>query len=1076
MGGKLTSGGIKLPGTGDIEQTKIVKSVDGKEADEFGNIAIGGSFDYVSEKTEVSENRSLTRHSMRVEGLDVYMRYQREQSNVGNDFDDGKVRILDESLTMSTANGDYVYIAEHNEFELDSAYYRSDNGGVTFSREKLDSEGFAIKLIRVSELGQYVLMSTTSGRILYSDDYGKTFSVKVSSNSNSSSTIAISRNGQNLIYPKVDGSLELEITGGQSQDVTLPQGLSVNDIKEIYVSSHSSLGTVRILFLYSNGNVYISKVGGGSTNTFELIATGVSYISASGNVDQIVITKGTKIFSRGIGDQNFSEKINAATASQFSELSTTNLEFNLPSVFVSKDGQRIAALVVCQTGVSYGGVNEDYSSSDRTEDVYQPRYENIMQGILFSDDGGSTWKLSRLKSGAGAISTMYSWTIFQFSPRLQLSDDFSSGYCAIPNYFREMLRISSKSLTHLSSAKLIIDGGIVLGQSLNTDNQYAQRLPGTIEYNPIRKEFSFHYNDQILNIAQAPAESNTPIVLTESGGFYGNSFRTMKPSTILQNINQLETDHLFLTSVAISSGELLSCTNSLVHSSGYTGQDIENLDVRVTALENVTAEMDDTSVEFFGARYHGGGAIQGDHEGYILVDKSNQIRFIGNQKNYRAGDAYHSYDKYRVVPLPNHDPSDKITFAQLGRNNIFVLTESGKCYISGYNGYNQCANQPTPSDPKDVVRNDSTIMNQVNHNRKIIKVGNGISNSYNTLFIDEDNILWGAGQNAHGYILGNNWGDTPSYWSQAAGYARHIPSNKYNSGKQLVNIMSGAQDFHIGGVYYTTKNIGHGYSGNHNLSVYVLKTNGQVWTCGWNGHGNLGTGTTTARDEYLQVSGIGTVVKLKISTGLNAVSVYALNSAGQLWTWGYNYFGQLGLGDNVDKTSPVLSRSNVKDFWVSSGSHHPQAYVLGTNNLLYSTGCNSWGTLGLGDKNHRNTWTQVSLSSSISGNITDMCIAENYTTWILYQDSSGKGKLLSCGYNGYGQLGLGDATERTTFQSIIHAPYDVKEIWATSHGGFHLSSLHVKDSNSKLWVVGRANFFLHDHDDRGRYILDRVKL
>ena len=78
----------------------------------------------------------------------------------------------------------------------------------------------------------------------------------------------------------------------------------------------------------------------------------------------------------------------------------------------------------------------------------------------------------------------------------------------------------------------------------------------------------------------------------------------------------------------------------------------------------------DTSVETFGARYHGGGSISGDHEGYILIDKSNQIRFMGNQRQYRAGDAFHCYDKYRTVTLPNHDSSDKITFANLEEDNV----------------------------------------------------------------------------------------------------------------------------------------------------------------------------------------------------------------------------------------------------------------------------------------------------------------------------------------------------------------------------------------------------------------------
>ena len=180
MGGKLTSGGIKLPETGDVEQKKVVISVDGKEADETGNIDLGGAFDYVDKKTQIRGCKALTWNTLRIQGIDDWERQR-----------DTEFSVDEESLTVSTLTGEYVYIAEVDEENKSSAYYRSDNGGATYSRHIVPTEGVDVKLIRTSDTGQVVLLSTHIGGVLLSEDYGKTWIIPDSlggSTSNSKSS------------------------------------------------------------------------------------------------------------------------------------------------------------------------------------------------------------------------------------------------------------------------------------------------------------------------------------------------------------------------------------------------------------------------------------------------------------------------------------------------------------------------------------------------------------------------------------------------------------------------------------------------------------------------------------------------------------------------------------------------------------------------------------------------------------------------------------------------------------------------------------------------------------------------
>ena len=95
--------------------------------------------------------------------------------------------------------------------------------------------------------------------------------------------------------------------------------------------------------------------------------------------------------------------------------------------------------------------------------------------------------------------------------------------------------------------------------------------------------------------------------------------------------------------------------------------------------------------------------------------------------------------------------------------------------------------------------------------------------------------------------------------------------------------------------------------------------------------------------------------------------------------------------------------------------------ILKNDGTLWSCGYNEYGQLGLGDKNNRTTFTQITTNGN---NVKSIYCGGNHT-FILKND----GTLWGCGYNDEGQLGLGDKTNRTTFTQITTNTDNIKEIY-----------------------------------------------
>jgi len=84
-------------------------------------------------------------------------------------------------------------------------------------------------------------------------------------------------------------------------------------------------------------------------------------------------------------------------------------------------------------------------------------------------------------------------------------------------------------------------------------------------------------------------------------------------------------------------------------------------------------------------------------------------------------------------------------------------------------------------------------------------------------------------------------------------------------------------------------------------SMAAVKTDGTLWTCGYNGQGQLGNSTIVSYSSPVQVGALTNWST--VATGVNNTA--AIKTDGTLWTWGIDNYGQLGNGTSAWYSSPV---------------------------------------------------------------------------------------------------------------------------------------------------------------------------
>lgn len=227
----------------------------------------------------------------------------------------------------------------------------------------------------------------------------------------------------------------------------------------------------------------------------------------------------------------------------------------------------------------------------------------------------------------------------------------------------------------------------------------------------------------------------------------------------------------------------------------------------------------------------------------------------------------------------------------------------------------------------------------------------------------------------------------------------------------------------------------------------LLCDDGKVLSWGKNDLGQLGNGTRENKEKP-RVNSTTQEAILQICCG--ATHNIALTKSGKVITWGGNRWGQLGDGQLTSSTKPLvpLQLRHRPVVSITCGENHSMVMTIGGN--VYSWGENTHGQLGLSDTTNRLRPELIKALRSMGA--TKISAGRNHSLVI-----SQSGLLLAFGSNNHGQCGVDSEVKVQPQPVVVERLRELRSVDVC--GGFaHTIVLcapnAVGQSNMKVFVMG----------------------